>query len=574
MNNFQAIRSLTSAHSSALMNQLRMALIEKRFATIIIFAFLAVYAIAAYLLVSAGLSYVQKLPLIGVVLIERMLYLLYFFFFVMLVLSNATITGIGLFRRQETSWLLTLPVPHESLAVWRTIEGLALSSWGLILLSAPILAAFGGAFHAGFAFYFHSLPAIICLITIAANLSTWLLMIIVCFYRSWSSKAAIAGAVVVVISVSIQLKNAQVSHFASSDVAANVRQILGHTQICTHPLLPSTWVAKAAISAAHEAPATAWFYSLTLLSYALVCWLITLAITRRLFYPAWNRHLNRNEERTAKVKKQTTLKDVQAFWERTPLRFLMRRHTRALVSKDIRTFLREPMQWGQCAIIFSLLFLYTWNLRNLGYNTADPLWSAIVSYLNLTVCCLATSTLTTRFIFPQFSLEGQRLWILGLAPFSLTTVLRQKLLLNLTASAPLTALLVTISSFSLSLPMHRMSYFVSAMVLISFGLTTLALGLGALLPNFRENNPAKIVSGFGGTLCLVLSFLYIVGSIFILVIPAVLERTSSSTPPYEKIIQYEYACLAGVILLTLFFGVLPYIIAKKRIKELAYLGYL
>ena len=119
-----------------------------------------------------------------------------------------------------------------------------------------------------------------------------------------------------------------------------------------------------------------------------------------------------------------------------------------------------------------------------------------------------------------------------------------------------------------------MSYFVSAMVLISFGLTTLALGLGALLPNFRENNPAKIVSGFGGTLCLVLSFLYIVGSIFILVIPAVLERTSSPTPPYEKIIQYEYACLAGVILLTLFFGVLPYIIAKKRIKELAYLGYL
>ncbi len=63
------------------MNQLRVALFEKRFATIIIFAFLAVYALAAYLLVSAGLSYVQKLPLIGVVLIERMLYLLYFFFF-------------------------------------------------------------------------------------------------------------------------------------------------------------------------------------------------------------------------------------------------------------------------------------------------------------------------------------------------------------------------------------------------------------------------------------------------------------------------------------------------------------
>ena len=574
MNNFQAIQSLTLAHTCALMNQFRMALIEKRFATIIIFAFLAVYAIAAYLLVGAGLSYVQKLPLIGVVLIERMLFLLYFFFFVMLVLSNATITGIGLFRRQETSWLLTLPVPHESLAVWRTIEGLALSSWGLILLSAPILAAFGGAFHAGPAFYLHSLPAIICLITIAANVSTWLLMVIVCFYRSWWSKAAIGAAVAVIIAVSIQLKHAQVSHFTSSDVAANVRQILGHTQICTHPLLPSTWVAKTAISAARQDPSASWFYSLTLLSYAMASWLITLAITKRLFYPAWNRQLNRNEEKTARTKKLSTLMDAQACWEQTPARFLMRRHTLALVSKDILTFLREPMQWGQCAIIFSLLFLYTWNLRNLGYNTADPLWSAIVSYLNLTVCCLATSTLTTRFIFPQFSLEGQRLWILGLAPFSLTTVLRQKLLLNLTASAPLTALLVIISSFSLSLPTHRMSYFVAAMMFVSFGLTTLALGLGALLPNFKENNPAKIVSGFGGTLCLVLSFIYIVGSITILVIPAVLERTASPPLFVEKIIQYEYACLVGVILLTIFFGVLPYMIAKKRIKELAYLGYL
>ena len=29
----------------------------------------------------------------------------------------------------------------------------------------------------------------------------------------------------------------------------------------------------------------------------------------------------------------------------------------------------------------------------------------------------------------------------------------------------------------------------------------LAIGLGALYPNLRDDNPAKIVSGFGGTLC-------------------------------------------------------------------------
>jgi ABC-2 type transport system permease protein len=37
-----------------------------------------------------------------------------------------------------------------------------------------------------------------------------------------------------------------------------------------------------------------------------------------------------------------------------------------------------------------------------------------------------------------------------------------------------------------------------------------------LYPNLKEANPGKIVSGFGGTLCLVLSFLYIVASVVML----------------------------------------------------------
>ena len=52
---------------------------------------------------------------------------------------------------------------------------------------------------------------------------------------------------------------------------------------------------------------------------------------------------------------------------------------------------------------------------------------------------------------------------------------------------------------------------------VRFGtFAALATGLGALYPNFREDNPTKIVSGFGGTLCLVLSFLYILASVALL----------------------------------------------------------
>ena len=112
------------------------------------------------------------------------------------------------------------------------------------------------------------------------------------------------------------------------------------------------------------------------------------------------------------------------------------------------------------------------------------------------------------------------------------------------------------------------------MATISTGLNALALSLGALLPNFRENNTAKIVSGFGGTLCLIMSFFYIISSIAILTVPAVAERTAPLGLAPEKIQLLEIVSYGGLALLTLLAGGLPYFFAKKRTKKLAYLGYL
>lgn len=539
--------------------------------TATIAGFMVLYMTAAFILVNRGLDFVHRLPLLGPLLTERMLYLLFFFFFVMLVMSNAAITGISLFRRQETGWHLSLPMPHGSVVMWKTIEGLLISSWGLILLSAPILAGFGRVFQAGPLFYVASLLAVVCLIAVASNVSTWFLLLVVKFYRPWWLKVAgvvVAGGVLVLLA---QIREAQSGQFVSSDVATNVRQILGHTQFCTHPLLPSSWVAEVLISSGRELPGRTLFFNLVLLSHALAAWVVTGWLADRYFYPSWNRALQHSEQRSM-------ARGREGFG--TPRRGASRRleggalgrRTRALIGKDLLTFLREPMQWGQCALIFGLLLLYTSNLRNLGYNYRDPLWSAVISHLNLTVCCLAMSTLTTRFVFPQFSLEGQRLWILGLAPFPLTRVVWQKLWLNLAASTPLTTLLVVVSCFSLKLPFHRAVFFVSAMVMMTVGLNVLALALGTLLPNLRETNSAKIVSGFGGTLCLVASFFYIALAMALLVAPTVMAHRGPLPMPLEKFQSLQASSLGILFILTALIGGIPYYFALRRTKSLANLG--
>jgi ABC-2 type transport system permease protein len=559
------------AHGAALRHRVKHGMREGRLMTTTIVAFMTLYMVAAYVLVNQGLRYVHKLPLLGPLLTERMLFLLFFFFFLMLVISNSAITGISLFRRQETGWHLSLPMPHSSIVLWRTVEGLLLSSWGLLLLSAPILVAFGNVLGGTTSFYVMSILSVIALISVASNISSWLLLFIVRCYRPWWLKAAGVLGVLLVIVISWQIRQQQGARLISSDVAANVNQLLRHTRICTHPLLPSSWVAEVVISSGRGLYDRSWFYLLTLTSYALVVWLLTRWLAGRFFYDTWNISMARMEGRLL-------AKGQQVFGTRSHrgLRMLLsglKRQTQALVMKDVRIFLREPMQWGQCALIFGLLLVYTSNLRHLSYNYKDPLWSSITSYLNLTVCCLAMSTLSTRFVFPQFSLEGQRLWILGLAPFPLTKVLSQKLILNVAVVTPVTTLLVMISSFSLKLSMERSAFFVMAIVLQTIGLNTLALSLGALLPNFRETNSAKIVSGFGGTLCLVLSFFYIVLSVGILIVPAVQRHAlAAKNVVLPEFGQMELASLGMVFILTVFSGGLPYFFAFHRTKRLANLG--
>ncbi len=561
------------AQRTVLGHRLRASWREGRLMTLTIAAFMALYMVAAYFLVSKGLEFVFRLPLLGPLLTERMLFLLFFFFFIMLVLSNAAITGISLFRRMETGWQLSLPMPHSSLVMWRTIEGLLLSSWGMLLLSAPILGGFAQTFNADAYFYVASLPAIICLIAIASNVSTWLLLLVVRFYRPWWLKAAGAILITLTVMIMVQIRDSQTTRLVSSDIATNVNQILRHTVICTHPLLPSSWVAETVIAAGKELPGRAWFYNLTLLSYALVVWLLTSWLSNKFFYKAWNQALSRAEQRRSGRREQLFGTRAGGLLSTFFSRILrLRRSTAALLGKDGRTFLREPMQWGQCALVFGLLLLYTSNLRHLGYNYKDAVWTSIISYLNLTVCSLAMSTLTTRFVFPQFSLEGQRLWILGLAPFPLTRVLRQKLLMNLAAATPLTGLLVIVSSISLRLPSHKMMFFLLAIIIITIGLNTMALSLGTLLPNFRETNSAKIVSGFGGTLCLVLSFFYIVICIAALIVPAVLEKSPKFKDRLDEIHLWEAVSMGAVFIVTAIMSFVPYIFAHKKTKRLANLG--
>ena len=189
---------------------------------------------------------------------------------------------------------------------------------------------------------------------------------------------------------------------------------------------------------------------------------------------------------------------------------------------------------------------------------SSPFWVNLVSFLNLGVCSLNLASVTTRFVFPQFSLEGQRLWIVGVAPMGMTRVVKIKYWLASTLSLCVTFGLIMLSCYLLKTSWDRVLFFGAVVTIMTFALNGLAIGLGVLYPNLNESNPNKIVSGFGGTLCFVLSSFYILASVLLLMFGAAGLRLHAS---------WAVEGLAGFGLLSVGIGWLPLKFGLQQLKH-------
>ena len=187
--------------------------------------------------------------------------------------------------------------------------------------------------------------------------------------------------------------------------------------------------------------------------------------------------------------------------------------TRAMISKDLTIFWRDPAQWGQLCMLFGLLSIYFVNLRSAAgmgrYQIFIPLWQSLISLFNIGATGFVLSILTTRFVFPMLSLEGRQQWVIGLAPVGRTRLVWEKFLLSTAGSLVVTVPLVLLSCYMLRAEAFIYGMGLVTVVVLSPVLSALAVGMGALLPNFGEDNPSRIANGLGGTLTAILSMFYV-----------------------------------------------------------------
>ena len=568
---FSPLRIIVAANLLQSWRRLRAVGDNARLLTAVIIAFIFGYAWFSYFLFFKGLSFVQKFPGLDTLLTERLLYLLFAFLFFLLFFSNLIISYTNLFRNKETVFLLSLPVPRNTIFRWKLIESTLLASWAFLFLIAPLLLAFGRTSGAPWHFYFFTVLLVGLFIVIPSAFGAFAAVTLARFLDRKSFQVAlILFAIAGLIAARWWLQPEPLTdEMLETRVIEVLDRMLSKTRFAQFPLLPSYWLSASVLNYAEGAIRTSAFFALVLLSNALFFGFLALNIMGSSFYEASSSVHSRGSflarwnlgRKTVARKRAAPL--APSFSERLlNLLFFIRPDRRALVLKDARVFWRDTTQWGQSLVLFGLLAAYIINLRHFSHQLTNPFWVDIVSYLNLGACSLNLATLTTRFVYPQFSLEGKRVWIVGMAPLGLARVVLTKYILSTVCSLVITIALVWGSCHMLQLDWSRTLYFSYAVAVMTLALNGLAVGLGVLYPNFKEDNPSKIVSGFGGTFCLVLSFLYILASIVALAFGAPWARAGTQPLPVLLTAWTLFALLSVLL------GWVPLKLGLRKIRHI------
>ena len=386
---------------------------QSRLLTGIIAFFVTGYLVLAFELFYHGMKFVAKFPGLGSVLMERLFYTLFAFLFGLLLLSNLVISYTNLFRNRETAFLLTLPISTQTIFRWKFIESIILASWAFLFLIAPLLVAFG--LVRDVPWHFYPLTAVLIgLFIILPGVFGSALAIGIGRHLDRRSFQVVLLVIALLLLAFVAFwwkTNPVDDDLLDKRTLEALDRLLAKTRFTMFPFLPSYWLSSSILQWAEGITTGAAFFAAVLLSHTLFFGSIAFTRFGNLFYDTASAVQSRaSDGRRFKFWEVAKNSHEPGMLERLFARLpWLGADVRAVAVKDLRMFWRDTTQWGQSVMFFGLLGAYIINLRNFTHQLTSPFWINAVAFLNLGACAFNLASVTTRFVFPQFSLEGRRL---------------------------------------------------------------------------------------------------------------------------------------------------------------------
>ena len=519
----------------------------------------------AYCVIRRVLLYFQSVYDLGPSLAYQLLLIILLTFLSMLLFSNLITALSTFFLARDLDLVLSTPVSADSFYYSRLITTTLNSSWMVFFFSLPIFAAYGTVFGSGVLFYLWVAVVLPLFLIVPACVGVLIMHLLVYFLPAKRIRDMLffIGLFAFII-IYFLFRFSQPERLVQPESFGHFLQFLAAMETPASPLLPSSWAAEVLAGSLFKRPTAQGFFYALLASYAFFLPLATSWVSSAVYLAGWSK---------AQESKQGRRK-YEIF--ESGLNWLMRPFPSvfgALMVKDIKTFLRDSTQWSQLFLLIALIVVYLYNFKVLPLDRS-PLPTAtlktVVSFANLALAGFVLSAVAMRFAFPAVSLEGKAFWILQTAPISLRTLLWSKLWLNLVPLLILGELLVFLSNLLLQVPLWMMLLSLATVFLMTFGITAICVGVGALYPKFTFDHAAEIPTSFGGAVCMIVSIAFIGIAVMIEAWPIYLLSMRGLSPGLSRTPEFWIIVpsLSGVLAVTVIAVVIPIRLGLKSLERL------
>ena len=505
------------------------------------------------------LSYFASVEEIGPLLAGRLLGLLLLSFSAILLLSNIIAALSSFFLAKDLDLIVSAPVDWLSLYSSRLFETALHSSWMVVLLAAPMLAAYGVAFQGGPLFVFAMLGGFIPFLIIPAALGSAITLVLVNVFPARRTRDILSViGVLAAAGLVVLFRLIRPEQLARPEGFRSLVEFISVLRGSSSPFLPSDWLQRVLMGSLTGRGDALPLYLLWSTAAGLV--VLGAVLHWRLYAIGFTR-AQEGAQRFAR----------EGAGTRALRRLLQPLGTlrRELVLKELRVFFRDSTQWSQLILLAVLVVVYVVNIRYLPL-TGDGMTFFIVNiipFLNLSLSGFVLASIAARFLFPAVSLEGRTWWLLRSSAMSMRDLLWAKFW---TGTLPLLVLavgIVTVTNVLLQVSPFMFAVSVGTITLMTFAIAGLAIGFGTLYPRFESENAAQIPTSFGGLLFM-MTAIALIGAVLILEARPIYAwlgaRSAGETAPAGELVA-GLAAAAAVCLLATF---IPLRVAQRRLDAI------
>jgi ABC-2 type transport system permease protein len=457
------------------------------------------------------LTYFQSVEGFGDILANKLLSMVIMTFFALLIFSSIVTSLSKFYLSRDLVLVHSLPVTPGKIFLARWIETTIDSSWMVIVYSLPVFLSYGVVYKAGPFFYGILSLAILPLCLIASGISALFVVLTALLLPAGRLRTVFVlfgFSIFVVLLIAFRLIRPE--QLVNPDAFASLVLYFKSLETPSSALLPTTWVYDSIRAALTGSPERTFFHLGLSWSFSFALIYTTTWLAGKAYFQGYSKSQT-SHERLFKSRV------FSGSGENILLRFLSG-PTRALITKELKTFYRDQTQWPQVFLIVALIAVYLYNFSVLPLEQT-PIKTVylqnIIAFLNMGLSAFVLTAVAARFVFPAVSIEGDAFWIVRSAPVSIRIFLWIKFFVYYLPLLALAEILIVLTNILLQVTPFMMGLSVITIFLMVPGVVAMGVGLGAIYPDFQSENPAQSVTSFGGLLFMILCAFFI-GAVIIL----------------------------------------------------------